>query len=231
MKRARSPSAVYYRTVLQPGLKSDVKKRSFARETNEFSSTPPPLFNALPTPIPAVKLNVPFVTHLNDRIRHERRAHTMAPLSRISGPSSTPKARMFATPFVPAKLPRSHRELTDDDTPIVVKVRYHADAGGPPSEHVVRQAIDEQFHRQRWNRRRKHEPLIVNFLGPAASKPVELAHRSRSISCKQPFQQPPKPVIHQQRSSLKGFSSLDWERRPKISVRLDLDDYSSVFVV
>ena len=208
MKRARSPSAVYYRTILQSGLKPDAKKRSFARETKEFSATPP-LFNALPTPIPTVRLNVPFVTHLNDCVRRERRAHTMAPLSRISGPSLTPKAKMFATPFVPAKLPRSHRELTDDDTPIIVKVRYHADAGGPPSELVVRQAIDDQLQQQRWNRRRKHEPLVVTFLGQTASKPVEWAHRSRSIACKQSFQQPPKPVIHQQRPSLKGFSSLD----------------------
>lgn len=157
-------------------------------------------------PIPAVKLNVPFVTHFNDHIRREeRRAHTMAPLSRISGSSSTPKAKMFAIPFVPAKLPRSHLDLTDDDTPIIVKVRYHADAGAPPSEHVVRQAIDEQFQQQRWNRRRKHQPLIVSFLGQTTPKPVDSAHRSRSISCKQPFHPPPKPVIHQQRSSLKGF--------------------------
>ena len=167
---------------------------------------------------------VPLLTDSHDRIHRERRAHTIAPLRRIAGPSCTPQAKMFATPFAPVHLlaVQSSLELTDDDErPLIVKVRYDADAGARPSERAVRQAIDEQLQeqqQQRANQRMKHEPLIVNFLG----QPAEVANRSRSILYKHRFPRPPKPVLHQRffpqrtrpslcrsQSSLKGFSSRD----------------------
>jgi hypothetical protein len=111
---------------------------------------------------------------LHDRIQRERRAHTMAPLARISGPSSTPKANLFATITAPVQ---SHRlspefskisygksdiERTDDDTPIFVKVRYDPRMGVVPSDDAVRKAISHHIS----DRNRRRDPIIVDFSKP-----------------------------------------------------------------
>jgi hypothetical protein len=108
----------------------------------------------------------------------------MAPLTRISGPSATPKAKMFAsiiTPLAAQAFKSEHVEhefsntksiyniksdiemTTDDDTPIVVTVQYDPVTGLRPSEAAVRQALDRQLS-QRTTPINKNEPIIVNFL-------------------------------------------------------------------
>lgn len=100
------------------------------------------------------------------QIQRERRAHTMAPISRISGPISTPRGKMFATAAAPvenqpnpySKIPYEHPD--EDHGPIIVKVRYNPQAGGVPSEDAIRKAIGHQI----FDRRARKDPIIVNFL-------------------------------------------------------------------
>jgi hypothetical protein len=98
----------------------------------------------------------------------------MAPLARISGPSSTPKANLFATITAPVQSHRlspefskisygkSYIERTDDDTPIFVKVRYDPRMGVVPSDDAVRKAISHHIS----DRNRRRDPIIVDFSKP-----------------------------------------------------------------
>lgn len=114
---------------------------------------------------------------LPDRIQKERRAHTMAPISRISGPIPTLKANMFATTIVPSDNqidPSSkidYENLDDGNAPIVVKVRYDPQSGGKPSEDAVRHAIGQQL----FDRRGRKDPIIVNFVPP--NIPIQMPNR------------------------------------------------------
>ena len=97
---------------------------------------------------------------VTDRIQRERRSHTMAPLARISGPSSTPQAKMFATITAPTDKPtkKSHHSI-DEDAPIIVKVRYDPQAGGRPTDDAVRKAINQQI----FDQKPRKEPIVLNF--------------------------------------------------------------------
>jgi hypothetical protein len=123
---------------------------------------------------------------LRDRIQRERRAHTMAPLTRISGPSSSPKAKMFASIIAPSdsqavKSTRPAREKSktksashrkpavavnddDDNAPIIVKVQYDPTTGVRPSEDAVQRAIAAQL-KQRSNERSNKDPIVINPAG------------------------------------------------------------------
>jgi len=120
---------------------------------------------------------------LPDRIQKERRAHTMAPLPRILGPSTVPKSKLFAsivaptdaqaikpsqsTPEIPKITPLSHPtpdvERNDSNTPVIVKVIYDPTAGAPPTEDTVLRAIDNQLI-SRFNKNNKKHPIILNLL-------------------------------------------------------------------
>ena len=129
----------------------------------------------------------------------------MAPLTRISGPSVPPQSKLFASLIAPSdtrilsKTPVKHRveQIDDDeDTPIFVKVRYNPEVGGMPSEEAVRRAIDQQL--QQSNRRRREEPIIVNFL-----EQTKIPQVQRHFPPVRSFQQfrtvphlPPQPVIY-----------------------------------
>jgi hypothetical protein len=80
----------------------------------------------------------------------------------------------------------------DDDTPIIVKVQYDPDAGGPPSEDVIRQAVDNQL---KWQPRPKNanEPIVLNFL----NRPTQPEIPSMRIKPQQPFFNRSAPSIPQ----------------------------------
>jgi hypothetical protein len=144
---------------------------------------------------------------IHDYIQKERRSHTMAPLVRIVGPSSTITTQTFASTAAPsdaqtvkpsnatqiisnatdnlyAQLNAEMADATnndyevdvignnqeddeeeedDDDTPLIVKVQYDPDAGGPPSEDAIRQALDNKLKGQS-RPRNANEPIVLNFL-------------------------------------------------------------------
>ena len=157
---------------------------------------------------------------LHDRIQRERRAHTMAPLARISGPSSTPKANLFATITAPDQSNRLTSDIertNDDDTPIIVKVRYDARTGVLPSDDAIRKAIRHQIS----DRNRKKDPIIVDFskpnketkllkpiphrvsLQPSSTFPsVSRPPQSFQRYLKNPPVQAPKPTINRQIRSI-----------------------------
>jgi hypothetical protein len=158
---------------------------------------------------------------LHDRIQRERRAHTMAPLTRISRPNSSLQAKLFATTTVPIDNPlnksqisyeKSDIEMTDDDTPIIVKVRYDSQAGVLPTEAAIRQAIDHQI----FDRRKEKDPIVLNFFGQnkqsQLSKPFptrvalqsscSISHPPNSFLRHKKTQpvQPPKPIINRRQN-------------------------------
>ncbi|CAF0773843.1 unnamed protein product [Rotaria sordida] len=129
---------------------------------------------------------------LHDSIRRERKAHTMAPLTRISGPISSVKSNMFANIAAPnIAPPMKSSSLTqivpnnaygfysqpgiemngavdnrygggDDNAPIIVKVRYDPATGGPPPEATIRQLINNRLQTHS-NKNFASEPIILNF--------------------------------------------------------------------
>jgi len=135
-----------------------------------------------------------------DRIQLERRAHTMAPLTRITGPISTPRAKMFASiPAPAAGYSQYDREIIDDDSPIVIKVRYDPRTDVRPSEQFVRAALDQQIR----NHKLKQQPIIMNYSRENFSTqiPKTIPHPRVARQTAQPFLQPkpiPRPVIKQQ---------------------------------
>ncbi|UJR13524.1 hypothetical protein I4U23_000538 [Adineta vaga] len=156
--------------------KSSKHERSLFRPSS-FESIPPQRSVPLPSSY--------SVTNIHDRIQRERKAHTMPPLAHIVGPSTSPKAKLFASIVAPVDTQagkstivtqdvvstrtsicskRSEVEMTDDDATVIVKVRYDPESGGPPSEDTVRQAIDNQLI-QRSGLNKKKEPIVVNFIG------------------------------------------------------------------
>ena len=155
---------------------------------------------------------------LPDRIQKERRAHTVAPISRISGPLPTLKAQMFATTTAPSENPANqsskivHEHLDDVEAPIVVKVRYDPQAGGKPSEDAIRKAIGQQI----FDRRARKDPIIVNFFQPnipfqiptrLQPNPLPTSVTSRTSRFTRPLHhrndhlvQTPQPSINQSRA-------------------------------
>ena len=121
-----------------------------------------------------------------DRIGRERRSHTMAPSTRILRPSSTLKAKLFASATAPIDSKREisvrddqHRE--NDDAPIIVKVRYDPNAGDRPSKDLVRLAIDRKLAQQS-DRRINQESIVIDFLGQHVHLPRT---KSGPVSIKQ----------------------------------------------
>ena len=99
----------------------------------------------------------------------------MAPSTRILGPSSTLKAKLFASAAAPIDPKREINARDDhprdsDDAPIIVKVRYDPNAGGLPSEDLVRLAIDRKLAQQS-DKRIKQEPIVIHFLGQKGHPP------------------------------------------------------------
>ena len=168
---------------------------------------------------------------LNDYMQRERRSHTMAPVSRIMGPSSTPIASLFATIIAPSDAkamksaqlsllepdtttntlskpmvirndlpadddhPYDETDVTgddydddDDDTPIIVKVRYDPNAGAPPSEDLIRQAVDNRLKGSS-GPKGAGEPLVLDF-----------RRDSIPVSAAQILTRPPQPVLQPSRS-------------------------------
>ena len=120
------------------------------------------------------------------RIQRERRAHTVAPISRISGPISTPRGKMFATAAAPAEnqpYPNEHHG------PIIIKVRYDPQAGGVPSEDAIRKAIGHQI----FDRRARKDPIIVNFLQPNRQPQIQQSPLPNSITTQPSRFFPPTP--------------------------------------
>jgi len=179
---------------------------------------------------------------LYDRIQRERKAHTIAPLARISGPSSSPQAKMFATinPPTDNQINRSNHsqisnqksdiEMTDDNTPIIVKVRYDPQTGVRPSEDAVRKALDNQI----FDRKTEKNPIVLHFFGQNSQ--LQLSNRMQqnsfpsgiplqssrtSLSMPHPFLydknirpvQPPKPFINHQK-----IQSLQIRRLPNRNI-------------
>ena len=144
-----------------------------------------------------------------NHIQKERRAHTMAPSSRILGPCSMPAANMFASVVAPSDaqmmksvnskkaeiLPEmSHssplttvsthvsnqtqdtcedtdatgedfdNDAEEDNAPIIVKVRYDPDAGGPPPEDFIRQTLNNQWNGNSGQKINK-DPIVLDFSG------------------------------------------------------------------
>jgi hypothetical protein len=102
----------------------------------------------------------------------------MAPLLQISGPSSTPQAKLFAS--IPAPIDNYTNKLnhptekmlknsfqkpdierTEADTPVIVKVRYDPQTGVLPSEDAVRKAIDKNI----FHNKIKNNPIVIDFSG------------------------------------------------------------------
>ncbi|CAF3168666.1 unnamed protein product [Rotaria sp. Silwood2] len=129
---------------------------------------------------------------LQNRIHKERRSHTMAPLSRILGPSSTPKAKLFASIIAPtdAQAIKSSQltedlsniesiyhsktdiDMTDDDIPIIVKVEYDPETGYP-NEDIIRQAVNNRLN-QLSNNINHQQPIVFNFRGPSIKPNVSV---------------------------------------------------------
>jgi hypothetical protein len=102
--------------------------------------------------------------------------------------------------------------MTDDDAPIIVKVRYNPEAGTLPSEDAIRQAVDNQLN-QRSDKKSKKEPIIVNFLGKNIQPQLPIRPQQPVFNQSQlPIQQRPslqtlipsqqKQQIHQRNPSL-----------------------------
>ncbi len=174
------------------------------------------------------------VSAIHDYIQRERKAHTMAPSTRILGPSSNLGSNMFASTSAPsdAQMMKSshvtqatsntklnsysqsvsemadavgdnHKEEEeeedynyddddddDDDAPIIVKVRYDPDAGGPPSEDIIRQAVDKQL-KQQSGPKMTNDPIVLNFL----KRPTQPQVSSILVRPQQPvFNRPTAPI-------------------------------------
>jgi hypothetical protein len=134
---------------------------------------------------------------LPDRIQKERRAHTMAPLPRILGPSTVPKSKLFAnivaptdaqaikpTTKIPKITPISHPtpdvEMSDDNTTVIIKVIYDPAAGAPPSEDTVLRAIDNRLI-SRSNKNNKKHPIILNLLEQNIQSKLPNLQQSSSV--------------------------------------------------
>ncbi|CAF4068333.1 unnamed protein product [Rotaria sordida] len=134
---------------------------------------------------------------LEDRIKKERKSHTMPPLSKILGPCSTPKAKLFASIIAPTDAQaikanqlaqnlsninsiydsKSDRETIDDDTPIFVHVQYDPQTSSRPDQNIIRQTLNNQL----FNQINKQEAIILNFLGPniKANLPVRVEQQQQ----------------------------------------------------
>jgi len=141
---------------------------------------------------------------LNDQIQKERRAHTMAPLAHISGPSSTPQAKMFATPAAPSdntanrsqqfsRISRGRSDMgtIDEDAPIIVKVRYDPQTGGRPTEDAVRKALNQQ----RFDQKMRTEPIVLNFFEQKNAHP-QIRQNPLSTRITLPSSRPLPSVSH-----------------------------------
>lgn len=181
----------------------------------------------------------PINAHVQ-RIQRERRAHTMAPISRISGPIATPRGKMFATATAPSENQPNpvskvrFEEPEEDPGPLIVKVRYNPQAGGVPSEDAIRKVIGHQL----FDRRARKDPIIVDFLQPNRpaqiqqnpplsnsinTRPSRLFPRTPHPSQRSLTPQPdhfvpiPKPLIHQSRAPPAHRTQLT--RRKKSPIR------------
>lgn len=130
---------------------------------------------------------------LQDRIQRERKAHTMAPAARISGPHATLQSKLFANINAPIdnltqQITKSDVVMADDDAPIIVKVRYDPLTGVKPSEEAVRKAIDNQM----LNNISSKEPIVMNFVGQNI-QPQVLKSFSFGKSPQPSYNFPPKP--------------------------------------
>jgi hypothetical protein len=191
------------------------------------------------TPLPTSR----SLGFLQDRIQKERKAHTMPPLPRISGPSSTPRAKLFASIIAPytaeafksdhqtqdtsISYPKSDIEMTtDDDTPIIVTVQYDPETGGRPSEVAIRQAVEHQLN-QRSNPINKKDPVVLNFLKPPIQPQLPIRFSQQQQVVYQPIPQRPSlriatPTVQQLNSFLpstvpqpsRALSSLPFVHRP-----------------
>jgi hypothetical protein len=152
--------------------------------------------------VPLINSRIPGTLH--DQIQKERRAHTMAPLTRISGPSSTPQANLFETITAPVKSQisngKSDIEITDDDTPIIVKVRYDPKAGVLPTEDAIHQAISHQI----FDRKKRKDPIVVDFFEQnkqsQLSKPFSNRVALQPSSTFPSISRPPHPFLRHRKS-------------------------------
>jgi len=145
----------------------------------------------------------------------------MAPLAKISGPSSTPQAKLFASTYAPVdkqtnklnplkqEISKKHQkfdiEMTDDDAPIIVKIRYDPRNGVLPSEDAVKKAINNNI----FDKKTKNNPIIVNFFEqniqrrlPSPSQlPLQPSRTLPSIPHNKNIRpvQAPKPLINRQK--------------------------------
>jgi hypothetical protein len=134
----------------------------------------------------------------------------MAPLAKISGPSSTPQAKLFASTYAPVdkqtnklnpltqKISKNYQkfdiEMTDDDAPIIVKIRYDPRNGVLPSGDAVKKAINNNI----FDKKTKNDPITVNFfeqnnqrrLPNPSQLPLQPSRTFHSIP------HPPHPFIH-----------------------------------
>ncbi|CAF1610360.1 unnamed protein product [Adineta ricciae] len=200
---------------LPPKPRTVSRRQGRLRRTSSFENNASQHLTPLPNSLSA--------GNVHDRMQSERRSHTMAPLTRIAGPSSSPRAKLFASATAPMDMhvPQSSAVTTqgiistrtsvcsrgsdvdtiDDDATVIVRVRYDPDIAPPPSEEAVREAINNQLM-QRTGPNRKKEPIIIDFMRQNIQPNIPVRPPQPSFNRSVlPFQQRPSlriPIAPQQ---------------------------------
>ncbi|CAF1614029.1 unnamed protein product [Rotaria magnacalcarata] len=200
---------------------------------------------------------------LYNYIQRERKAHTMAPLTRISGPSSSVKASMFANTTAPSDsqamkssiltqttastVADSHfqpavetndnvtddnyendEDDDDDEAPIIVTVRYDPEAGAPPPEDAIRQAVNNKLKGQS-DKKKTHDPIIFDFINhgarpqisqqPINYEHVYFSHPNLSTTAPINHPQPCIPVSSQRKSQEQNLQLFQQQKQQQLLQR------------
>ncbi|CAF0898023.1 unnamed protein product [Adineta ricciae] len=214
-KPVKNPEALPNNAGLPPKPRTFSRRQGRLRRTSSVENNAPQNLIPLPSSLSA--------GNVHDRMQSERRSHTMAPFARITGPSSSPRAKLFASATAPMDVHvpqssavttqgtistrtsicsrRSDADMTDDDATVIVRVRYDPDIAPPPSEEAVREAVNNQLM-QRTGPNKKKDPIIVDFMRQNIQPNIPVRPPqpifNRSV---QPFQQRPSlriPIAPQQ---------------------------------
>ncbi|CAF0816011.1 unnamed protein product [Didymodactylos carnosus] len=169
-------------------------RNGLPRKGQQFSSHHPPI----QIPQKQRPLFAPNVILLN-RIKAERNPHATPPLPFISGPTSTPKAKMFASVQAPTIAPLAYEERVsditidefDNDEPIYVIAQYDPSTSNKPSEAEIHHAVENQLANVRKQQQQQQlrpyvspSKIIVEYNKPPPHPQLknQFQHRNQSRS-------------------------------------------------
>ncbi|CAF1287907.1 unnamed protein product, partial [Didymodactylos carnosus] len=167
-------------------------------------------------------------TALLNRIRRERNPHANPPLPFINGPSSTPKAKMFASVQAPASSAKEdyindiningfdNNDVGDADEPIYVIARYDPLISNKPSREEIHRAVENQLSR---NADLSPNKIVIEYNKPPQHPQMNNRSQQRNQFHPQQYQQIHSSFPQKPASLSIAIQSLPNNYRPQQNIR------------